>query len=83
MVDPSLVTSLRPETEAEKRKVEEVKEMQTLIRRKVGAGNPVSEADMQAILQTYEPNWVIKLATYTLEANTMDQGVRATGNPGF
>lgn len=83
MHDPSLVRSLRAATEAEKQKVEEVREMQALIRGRVGAGKSPSSADMHAILQTFGPNWPAKLPTYTLAANTMDQGVPAGGRRGF
>lgn len=83
MNDPSLVRSLRPATEAEKRKVEEVREIQALIRQRVGAGKSPSSADMQAILKTFGPNWVAKLSAYTLATNTMDQGVPAGGYRGF
>lgn len=81
--DPSLARSPRPATEAEKRKIEEVRELQTLIRQRVGAGKSPSSADMQAILTTSGPNWVEKLPTYTLATNTMDQGVPAGGYRNF
>ena len=80
MDDPSLVRSPRPATEAEKQKVEEFKEIQALIRRRVRAGTSPSSADMQAILMTFGPNWATKLPTYSLATNTMDQGVPAGGN---
>ncbi|KAK3309256.1 uncharacterized protein B0T15DRAFT_391441 [Chaetomium strumarium] len=65
MDDPFLVRSLRPATEAEKQKVEEVREMQALIRQRVDTGKSPSLADMHAIL--------------TMAVNTMDQGVPAGG----
>ncbi|KAK3378682.1 hypothetical protein B0T24DRAFT_137668 [Lasiosphaeria ovina] len=83
MDDHSFVRSLRPATEAEKQEVEEVREIQALIRLRVGAGKSPSSADMQAILKTFGPNWPAKLQTYTLAANTIDQGVPAGGYRGF
>ncbi|KAK4198876.1 hypothetical protein QBC40DRAFT_330143 [Triangularia verruculosa] len=79
MNDPSLVRSLRPATKAEKQKVEEVREMQALIRQRVGAGKSPSSADMQAVLKTFGPNWPAMCPIYSLAANTMDQGVPAGG----
>jgi hypothetical protein len=79
MDDPSLVRSLRPATEAEKRKVEEGREIQALIRQRVGPGKSLSSADMQAIMTTFGPKWPAKLPTYSLAVNTMDQGVPAGG----
>jgi len=81
--DPSLIQSLRPATKAEKQKVEQVREIQALNRLRVGAGKSPSSADMQAILKTFGPNWPTKLPTYTLAANTMNQGVPAGGYHGF
>jgi hypothetical protein len=78
--DPGLVRSLRPATEAEKKEVKEVRELQALIRQRVGAGRSPSSADMQAILMSFGGNWTEKLPLYTLATNTMDQGVPAGGN---
>ncbi|KAK1828869.1 hypothetical protein QBC39DRAFT_264334 [Podospora conica] len=79
MDDPSLVRSLRPATEAEKQKVDEVREIQALVRRRVPAGKSPSSADMQAVLMSLGPNWTSKLQIYTLATNTMDQGVPVGG----
>jgi hypothetical protein len=81
--DPSLGRSPRPATEAEKQKVQEIREIQALIRQRVGVGKSPSSADMQAILPTFGGNWVEKLPTYTLATNTMDQGVPAGGYRSF
>ncbi|KAH6845738.1 hypothetical protein B0I37DRAFT_447581 [Chaetomium sp. MPI-CAGE-AT-0009] len=83
MNNPSLVRSLRPATEAEKQKVEEVREIQGLVRQKIGAGKSPSTADMQTILMTFGPNWSTKLPIYTLATNTIDQGVPAGGYSNF
>jgi hypothetical protein len=83
MDDPSLVQALRPATEAEKKRVEEVREMQALIRLRVGAGKSPSLTDMQAIIRSFGQDWSEKLPTYDLAVNTMDQGVPAGGYRGF
>lgn len=75
----SLIRSPRPATEAEQRRVDEVREMQALIQRRVGVGKSPSSGDMRAILTTFGADWPTRLATYTLAANTMDQGVPSGG----
>ncbi|KAK2050621.1 hypothetical protein LZ31DRAFT_547905 [Colletotrichum somersetense] len=75
MDDPSLTRSVRPPTEAEKQKLQEVREMQQRIRQKVGAGNTPSSGDMKSILSSFGPDWPEKLPLYMSAANTMDQGV--------
>lgn len=79
MDDSSLARSLRPATEAEQQMVTEVREMQALIRRRIGVGKSPSSGDMQAILTTFGADWVTRLPIYTLAANTMDQGVPSGG----
>lgn len=79
MNDSSLVRSPRPATEAEQQKVREVREMQALIRRRIGVGKSPSSSDMQAILTTFGADWSTRLPTYSLAANTMDQGVPSGG----
>ena len=79
MDDNSLVRSLRPATEAEQQKVKEVREMQALIRRRIGVGRQPTSGDMQAILTTSGADWAGKLPTYFLAVNTMDQGVPSGG----
>ncbi|KAK2058405.1 hypothetical protein LY76DRAFT_593311 [Colletotrichum caudatum] len=74
--DPSLVRSVRPPTEAEQQKVRGVREMQQLIRQKVGVGKAPSPSDMKSILTSFGRNWDTKVSLYMLAANTMDQGVR-------
>ncbi|KAK0647174.1 hypothetical protein B0T16DRAFT_329764 [Cercophora newfieldiana] len=74
MHDPSLARSLRPATDAEKQKVEEVREMQALIRKRVGPGKSPTSVDMEAIRKEFKSNWSDKLPIYTLAKNTMDQG---------
>lgn len=74
--DETLDRSPRPATDAEQRRITEVKEMQETIRRRVGAGRRPSKQDMMTILTASGPNWTGKLSIYTLAANTMDQGVR-------
>ncbi|KAK4135801.1 hypothetical protein BT67DRAFT_433216 [Trichocladium antarcticum] len=78
--DSPMVRSLRPATKAEEQRVEEVRELQTLIRRRVGAGKSPSGSDMQAILSTFGADWVRRIPAYTMAVNTMDQGVPATGH---
>ncbi|KAK1992388.1 hypothetical protein LX36DRAFT_588524 [Colletotrichum falcatum] len=73
--DPSLPRSVRPPTEDEQQKIQEVRDMQERIRREVGAGNSPSTGDMMTILTPFGPDWTAKLPLYTLAANTMDQGV--------
>ena len=79
MNDSSLVSSPRPATEAEQQRVKEVREMQALIRRRIGVGKSPSSGDMQAILATFGADWVTRIPTYSLAANTMDQGVPSGG----
>ncbi|KAK0659434.1 hypothetical protein QBC41DRAFT_287127 [Cercophora samala] len=83
MNDPSVVRSLRPATEAEQQKVDEVRKIQNLVRQRVGAGKSPSSADMQAILKNFGPKWPAMLPVYTLATNTMDQGVPVGGHRGF
>jgi hypothetical protein len=82
MDDASIVRSPRPATEAERQRVKEVREMQELIRRRVGVGKPPSSADMMAILTAFRADWPARMETYTMAANTMDQGVPAGGYRG-
>ncbi|KAK3356726.1 hypothetical protein B0T25DRAFT_138465 [Lasiosphaeria hispida] len=82
MDDASIVRSLRPATEAEQQRVKEIREMQELIRRRVGAGKSPTSGDMHAILTAAGSDWVSRIPTYTLAANTMDQGVPAGGYGG-
>lgn len=74
--DKALGRSPRPATDAEQRKITQVREMQEAIRQRVGAARRPSKEDMMAILTGPGPNWTAKLPMYTLAANTMDQGVR-------
>ena len=67
--------SPKPANEAEQRKVTEVREMQALVRQRAPEGKTTSKADMMAILNSFGADWSIKLPTYTLAINTMDQGV--------
>lgn len=71
-----LERSPRPATESEKQVITQVKEMQDVVRRKIGAGKSPSSSDMQVILSSYGPTWTSHLQTYMLAINTMDQGVR-------
>ncbi|KAK1980131.1 hypothetical protein LZ30DRAFT_595392 [Colletotrichum cereale] len=73
--DPSLTRSVRPPTEAEQQRLQEVRDMQQRIRDKVGAGKSPSSDDMKSILTTLGPEWPTKLSLYMMAANTMDQGV--------
>ncbi|KAK1595345.1 uncharacterized protein LY79DRAFT_547449 [Colletotrichum navitas] len=73
--DPSLARSVRPPTKAEQQKLQEVREIQQLIRQKVGAGKSPSSGDMMSILTSFGPDWAAKMPLYILAANTMDQGV--------
>jgi hypothetical protein len=82
MDDPSLARSPRPATEAEQKRVQEVREMQAAIRRRVGAGRSPSSGDMRAILVSFGDAWVARLPTYNLAVNTMDQGVPVGGYRG-
>ncbi|KAL5401530.1 hypothetical protein PMIN06_012317 [Paraphaeosphaeria minitans] len=50
--------SPRPPSESEQRKVYEVREMQSVIRERVGAGKSPSSADRQAILMSFGPNFM-------------------------
>ncbi|KAK2014790.1 hypothetical protein LZ32DRAFT_690259 [Colletotrichum eremochloae] len=73
--DPALARSVRPPTEAEQQKLQEVREMQQRIRQRVGAGKSPTSDDLKSILTSFGPNWVAKSSVYTLAANAMDQGV--------
>ncbi len=69
--DSSLVRSVRPATEAEQQRMEEVREMQALIRRRVGIGKWPSSDDRKAILTTLGADWVEWLPTYNIAHRTM------------
>ncbi|GKT46271.1 uncharacterized protein ColSpa_06452 [Colletotrichum spaethianum] len=71
----ALHRSMRPPTEVEQQKLQELRDMQQLIRQKVGVGKSPSKGDMQSILTSFGPNWPTKLQLYMLAVNTMDQGV--------
>ncbi|KAK1753677.1 hypothetical protein QBC47DRAFT_386921 [Echria macrotheca] len=78
--DHALVRAPRPATESEKKIMAEVREMQTLIRRTVGAGKIPSPADRQAILDNiYGREYSDKGHIYTLALSNMDQGVPTGG----
>ena len=67
--------SPRPPSEAEQRNIEEVRKMQSAIRERVGERKSPTNADMQAILMSFGPDWVQYLPLYQIAVNTMDQGV--------
>ncbi|KAK5685789.1 hypothetical protein LTR17_026933, partial [Elasticomyces elasticus] len=56
--------------------VDEVRQMQELVRARVGAGKSPTRDDTHAIMTSFGAHWAEKLDTYTLALNTMDQGVR-------
>ncbi|KAK4889814.1 hypothetical protein LTR27_011432 [Elasticomyces elasticus] len=68
--------SPRPAAQAEQRRVDEVRQMQELVRARVGAGKSPTRDDTHAIMTSFGAHWAEKLDTYTLALNTMDQGVR-------
>lgn len=76
--DSSLPWSPRPANETEREKLEEVRDMQDLIRRHLGGRREPTSKDMQAILQSYGAQWSEKLAVYQTAVNAMDQGVNVT-----
>ncbi|KAM7202691.1 hypothetical protein V8F33_002617 [Rhypophila sp. PSN 637] len=80
MDDPSLGRCLRPVTEAENKKVKEVRDMQVLIVQRIGPGKAPSRADQQAIIDGFGHSAVAKFPTYILALNTMDQGVPPGGH---
>lgn len=73
--DDRLERSPRPATNVEKQVIGKAREMQDVVRRRIGAGNSPSTADMQAVLSSYGPDWDSDLQTYFLAINAMDQGV--------
>jgi hypothetical protein len=73
--DSSLPWSPRPASETEKQTLQEVQDMQELIRKHLGSQKEPTSRDMQAILTTFGPNWVDKLKVYQTAINAMDQGV--------
>lgn len=75
-LDSRLERSPRPATNAEKQVIGKSREMQDLVRRRIGAGKSPSSADMEAILSSYGADWISHTQTYMLAINTMDQGVR-------
>jgi len=68
--------SPRLATEAEQRKVGEVREMQARVRRQLGDRKEPSSQDMKAILTGMGGGWVDKLPVYQLAVSTVDQSVR-------
>ncbi|KAF2398897.1 hypothetical protein EJ06DRAFT_544006 [Trichodelitschia bisporula] len=79
--DPSLTRAPRPATEAEENMIKEVRQIQAMIRNRVGVGKSPSTNDMKAIIvEAFGANWVDKLPVYQLATNTIDQGVPAGGH---
>ncbi|KAJ0162667.1 hypothetical protein CTA2_4206 [Colletotrichum tanaceti] len=78
--DTDIPRSPRPATEAEHKKLRDIREMQEAIGNKIGAGKSPQRDDMKTILSSFGPNWPTKLPLYTLALNTMDQGVNPEGN---
>ncbi|KAF2640372.1 hypothetical protein P280DRAFT_480825 [Massarina eburnea CBS 473.64] len=76
MDDDAPAWSPRPVSDSEKRTIDEVRAMQSLVRERVGAGQSPSNAVMKDILTSFGANWVDKLPLYQLAVNTMDQGVQ-------
>ncbi|KAK4097072.1 hypothetical protein N658DRAFT_562031 [Parathielavia hyrcaniae] len=72
--DPSIVRSPRPATETEQKKVDEAREMQALIRERLGPRIHPTPEDKQAILETFGPDRPAKEAIYALASSTMNQG---------
>ena len=74
------VRSPRPASKEEQEIVDEVRDLQDLLRYRVGAGNEPSTDDMRHILVTrFGSKWSKKLQTYMLALNTFDQGVPEDG----
>lgn len=71
---PSLVRSLRPATKREKKDMEQVREIQALIRQRVGtrANRFVNQADIKAILQSFGAGGEAKYSHLMLAVGTTD-----------
>lgn len=67
--------SPRPASDGEKQKVAEAREMQEMIRNKVGSGRSPFNADTREILNSFGAAWAEKTEIYTLALNTMDPSV--------
>lgn len=74
-ISPSLPWSPRPADETETKKLQEVRDMQDLIRRHLADRKQPTAMDMQCILQSFGEKWSEKLAVYQTAVNAMDQGV--------
>ena len=65
----------RPADEKEEAEVQEIREMQELVRRHLGERKEININDMSAILGGFGNRWADKLQVYQDAINTMDQGV--------
>lgn len=67
--------SPRPASEAEKEKLQEVRDIQAAIRSHLGSRRQPSVQDMQAILAGMGQDWSKSLPNYQIAVNTINQGV--------
>lgn len=67
--------SPRPANDAEKEKLQRVRDMQAAIKSHLGSRKEPTVQDMQAVLAGMGQDWDTSLPIYQLAVNTMDQGV--------
>ncbi|KAF2092664.1 hypothetical protein NA57DRAFT_82032 [Rhizodiscina lignyota] len=67
--------SPRPASAEEEKKIQEVRDMQAAVKRRLGNRKEPTNDDIVAILTGQGENWPDKLPLYQLAINTMDQGV--------
>lgn len=67
--------SPRPPNDAEKAKLQKVRDMQAAIGRQLGSRKEPTVRDMQAVLAGMGQEWTESLPIYEFAINTIDQGV--------
>ncbi|EXF80221.1 hypothetical protein CFIO01_11419 [Colletotrichum fioriniae PJ7] len=65
--------AVRPPTDAEKKTLTEVREIQEIVRQKFGTGRIPDAIDMQDVLKTLGPDWPERMHLYMLAINSMGQ----------
>ena len=79
LANNSLARSLRPATEAEQQKIEEVRKMQAIIKGGISAGKSPSEGDTEDIRTDFAEDWHVQLMVWCLALDSMDQSVPIGG----
>jgi hypothetical protein len=76
--DSSLPWSPRPADETERERLQEVRDMQALVRSHLGSRTDPTTQDAKAILTQFGANWPEKAKVYQIAINTMDRGVQVS-----